>query len=163
MKIRTLALVLTSLASATVCAAAPSAAGAVPAIGETVAQLESRYPGMVVAIAFDAAGDKAPHYHVDMRFAKSGIARLDVDAATLAVSSREIAPLAPGSATLADVTAMLSAAVPGQMLAAEFDGTNGAPSHYDVDVRLPQGSIARLKVDPSTRQIAWRSPAIVND
>jgi hypothetical protein len=57
MKIRTLALVLTSLASATVCAAAPSAAGAVPAIGETVAQLESRYPGMVVAIAFDAAGD----------------------------------------------------------------------------------------------------------
>ena len=57
MKIRTLALALTSLAA--VFAAAPSAAGPVPAIGDTVAQLESRYPGKVVAIEFDDSGDKA--------------------------------------------------------------------------------------------------------
>ena len=163
MNIRTLALTAMALSAAAALATASSPAGRTLGAGEAVAQLESRYPGKVVAIEFDAAGDKAPHYHVDMRFPKSGLARLDVDAATLAVSSREIAPLAPGSATLADVTALLSAAVSGQVLAAEFDGTNGAPAHYDVDVRLPQGSIARLKVDPSTRQIAWRSPAIVND
>jgi hypothetical protein len=34
-------------------------------------------------------------------------------------------------------------------------------AHYDIDVRLPGGSVARLKVDPQTRQIAWRNPAIV--
>jgi hypothetical protein len=36
-----------------------------------------------------------------------------------------------------------------------------ARPHYDVDVRLPQGAIARLEVDPATLQIAWRNPAIV--
>jgi uncharacterized membrane protein YkoI len=30
-------------------------------------------------------------------------------------------------------------AIPGEVLAAELDATNGAPLHYDVDVRLPQG------------------------
>jgi DNA-binding response OmpR family regulator len=31
------------------------------------------------------------------------------------------------------------------------------------DARLPQGALARLKVDSATRQIAWRAPAIVTD
>jgi hypothetical protein len=54
-------------------------------------------------------------------------------------------------------------AVPGHVLVAEFDAASGTPAHYDIDVRLPRGAVARLKVDPATRQIGWRSPAIVND
>jgi len=54
-------------------------------------------------------------------------------------------------------------AVPGQLLVAEFDAASGASAHYDIDVRLPHGAVARLKVDPATRQIGWRSPAIIND
>ncbi len=163
MKIRTLTFTALALTAATAFATASSPTGHVPGIGETIAQLESRYPGKVVAIELDAAGDGAAHYHVDMRFPASGLARLDVDAATLDIASRLPAPLATGSATLAEVAAMLGAAIPGQMTVAQLDATNGLPPHYDVDVRLPQGAVARLKVDAATRQIGWRDPAIVND
>jgi uncharacterized membrane protein YkoI len=125
--------------------------------------MESRYPGKVAAIELDASGDKAAHYHVDMRFPKGGLEKLDVDAATLRIASREAAPTAAGSIPLLYAAAMVTAAIPGQMLLAELDATNGAPPHYDVDVRLPQGAIARLKVDAVTRQIGWRTPAIINE
>jgi uncharacterized membrane protein YkoI len=128
----------------------------------TVATLEARYPGKVVAIALDDNGDRPAHYHVDMRFPASGVARIDVDAVTLTVASRDPAPLAPGSAGLIHAAALVMSAVPGDLLSAELDATNGAP-HYDLDVRLPHGAIARLKVDSATRQIDWRTPAIAND
>jgi uncharacterized membrane protein YkoI len=140
------------------------AASATPVIGigDAVAQLESRYPGTVVAIALDDSGDRPAHYHVDMRFRNSGLARLDVDAATLDVGSRETVALVDGSATLVYAAALVTSTVPGQMLAAQLDATNGAP-HYDVDVRLPQGAIARLKVDPVSGDIGWRTPAVALD
>ncbi len=161
MKIRTIALTAIALSAATAYATAPSAADRPMKLSEVAAQLESRYPGDVVAIQFDPSGDKRPHYHVDMRFPESGLARLDVDAATLDVVSREPVPLAPGAATLPEVVALAAAQLPGQVTVAEFDSTFGVPPHYDVDVRLPHGAIARLKIDPETRQIAWRNPAIV--
>lgn len=161
MALRTL--LFTLAAAGTTAAAASTVAGPVAGLGETVALLEARYPGKVVAIALDDAGDRPAHYHVDLRFPASGMARLDVDAATFEVASREPAPLDPGSASLVHAAALVMGAVPGDLLVAELDATNGMPPHYDVDVRLPQGAIARLKVDPATRQIGWRSPAIQND
>lgn len=159
MALRTL---LFTLAAAGTTAAAASASGPVAGIADTVARLEALYPGKVVAIALDDAGDRAAHYHVDMRFPASGMARLDVDAATFAVEARESAPLAAGSMSLVHAAALVMGAVPGDLLVAELDATNGAP-HYDVDVRLPEGAVARLKVDSETRRIAWRTPAIAND
>lgn len=48
------------------------------------------------------------------------------------------------------------------MLAAELDAVDGASPHYDVDVRLPGGQIARLKVDASG-QLGWRTPPVIAD
>ncbi len=163
MKIHTLALTAIALSSAIAWAAPTPPAGRTLGLTETVARLESRYPGKVVAIELDDSGDKAAHYHVNMRFAEGGQTQLDVDAVTLDVALREPAPRAAGSATLADVAALLAAAVPGEMIVATFDATDPLPAHYDVDIRLPQGAIARLKVDAATRQIGWRTPAIYND
>jgi uncharacterized membrane protein YkoI len=163
MKTRTLALTVFAFFSASAIGAAASLPGRTLGLGEVVTHLESRYPGQVVAIALDSAGDKAAHYHVDMRFAESELTRLDVDAVTLDIALREPAPLAAGSATLADVAALLGAAIPGEITVAQLDQTNGLPPHYDVDVRLPQGPIARLKVDAATREIGWRYPAIIAD
>jgi uncharacterized membrane protein YkoI len=156
-------LLFTLIAGSTAAAAASTAAGSIVGLGETVMELESRFPGKVVAIALDDAGDRTAHYHVDMRFPASGLARLDVDAVTLDIASREPAPLAAGSTSLISATALVAHAIPGEVLVAELDATNGGPLHYDVDVRLPQGPIARLKVDRATGAIAWRSPAIIND
>ena len=142
---------------------AAAATGPVADLGETVALLEARYPGKVVAIALDDAGDRAAHYHVDMSFPASGMARLDVDAATFAVEAREYAPVPAGSASLVHAAALVMGAVPGDLLVAELDTTSGVRPHYDVDVRLPEGAVARLKVDSATRGIDWRTPAIAND
>ncbi len=161
MDIRTL--LFTLIAGSTAAAAASTSATPGAGLGETVAQLEARYPGKVIAIALDDAGDRTAHYHVDMRFPASGMARLDVDAVTLEIASREPVPVGAGSAPLVYATALVTAAIPGELLAAELDATNGSPAHYDVDVRLPQGPIARLKVNSATREIAWRRPAIIND
>jgi uncharacterized membrane protein YkoI len=79
-------------------------------------------------------------------------------AATIAVAS---AP--PGSPLkLAQVVAHMESLLPGEVAAIHFDGSGDKRPHYDVDVRLPQGAIARLEVDPATLQIAWRNPAIVD-
>lgn len=153
-------------ASAASFASAPSMPPAHPIVhglGGTVAVLEARYPGKVVAIELDAAGDKPAHYHVDMSFPASGLARIDVDARTLGIASRETGPLPPASAALGEATALIAAAIPAPILAARLDATSGAPAHYDVDVALPQGGVAQLKVDAQTRDIAWRSPAIAVD
>lgn len=158
MKISALAVSLLAASSLTA-VAAPRLHG----LADTVVELESRYPGKVVAIVLDDAGDKAAHYHVDMRFAGSAPVRVDVDAATLAIESRDAKPLPAGSATLAEAAALLAGAIPGEILVAELDAATGAAPHYDVDVRLPEGAVARLKVDSATRRIDWRMPAIITD
>src|SRR5512141_1734180 len=133
MDLRTLLFMLA--AAGTTAAAAAIPAGPVRGLGLTVATLEARYPGKVVAIALDDSGDRPAHYHVDMRFPASGVARIDVDAVTLTVASRDPSPLATGSAGLIHAAALVMSAVPGELLSAELDATNGAP-HYDLDVRL---------------------------
>lgn len=161
MKIRTLALAIVALSSASAFAAVPSAADRPPRLADAIAALESRYPGNVVAIGFDGSGDKRAHYHVDMEFPGHGLARVDVDATTLDLVAREPAASAANTATLAEVTTLVAANVPGEVTAVEFDATHGVAPHYDVDVRLPQRQVARLKIDATSRQIAWRMPAIV--
>jgi uncharacterized membrane protein YkoI len=128
---------------------------------QIVPYLEARYEGEVVAIALDDAGDKPAHYHVDLRYPASGIARLDVDAGTL-----ELAPRVPPhpaekwTTSLAGASAYAATQLGGQVLAAELDAADGDAAHYDVDVRMADGRVARLKVDPRTRQLAWRSPPV---
>jgi uncharacterized membrane protein YkoI len=163
MMIRTLAFAL--LAGAPVAALATDAPGTGRPLrlADVVSHLESNYPGEVVAIQYDASGDRSAHYHVDMRFPSSGFARIDVDAVTLAIASRDRTTIAGSAATLSEAAAIAAAHVPGQIVVAELDGTAGVAAHYDVDVRLPRGGIAQLKIDPTTRQIAWRNPAIVVD
>jgi hypothetical protein len=82
---------------------------------------------------------------------------------TRAIASRDPVSLPAGSAKLPYAAALVSVHVPGQVLIAELDAAEGVTPHYDVDVRLPEGSIARLKVDPVTRDITWREPAIVDE
>jgi uncharacterized membrane protein YkoI len=130
---------------------------------DVVASTESRYPAKVVAIQLDASGDKAAHYHVDLRFPGDGVAKLDVNAATLEVTAREASRLSPDSVPLVHAAALVMTAIPGQILTTELDATNGVAPHYDVDVKLAQGGIARLKVDATTRQIGWRTPAIISE
>lgn len=161
MNIRTLAFAMMALSAAT---ASAVTTGRTLGLGETITQLESRYhPGKVAAIEFDASGDKAAHYHVDMSFPESGLALVDVDAVTLDAVSRGPAVLPMGAVTLADVATLLMTAISGEMLDAKLDTTYGVPAHYDVDVRLPHGPIARLKVDAVTREIGWRMPAIIDN
>lgn len=134
-------------------------AASIPALADVVRTLEARYPGQVTAIELDAAGDRPDHYHVDMRFPQSGVARLDVDAATLDVAGREPAGMPPATPFVYAV-ALVGSAIEGQVVATRFDDTNGVPAHYDVDVALPSGAIARLKVDAATAAVGWRTPAI---
>ena len=162
MKLHALASTAIALSSAATIAAASAPAGDPLKLGAVVAHMESRYPVEVVAIQFDGSGDKRAHYHVDMRFPESGLATLDVDAVTLAIASRDPAPIAAESVTLADAAALVATHLPGEVVVAELDSFGGVTPHYDVDVRLPQGALARVKVDPATRQIAWRNPAIAD-
>jgi uncharacterized membrane protein YkoI len=161
MKIRTLALTAIAFSSAAAFAMSPSSADPTIKLADVVEQLEALYPGEVTAIQLDASGDKPAHYHVDMRFPASGLARVDVDALTFALSSHDSEPLAVGSPTLAETVAWVASQLPGRVTAAQLDSTYDVPPHYDIDVRLPDGNVARVKLDPQTRQIAWRNPAIV--
>ena len=45
----------------------------------------------------------------------------------------------------------------------EVDTGDGTRPHYDVDVRIGGGKVARLKVDAETRSTGWRQPAIVDE
>ena len=163
MKIHTLVFTAVAAASAVAFAATPAPDLHPLRLGEMVAHMESTYHGKVTAIQFDASGDKRPHYHVDIRFPQSGLARLDVDAASREISAHDVGPLAPGSATLAEAAALVVAQLPGQLTIAELDACDGAAPHYDVDARLGGGKIARLKVDAATRSIGWRQPAVVDE
>jgi uncharacterized membrane protein YkoI len=148
------------LASAALLSAAASASNVPYGLADTVKAMEQRYPGKVVAIELDAAGDNPAHYHVDLRFPASGLARLDVDAETLAIAGRDASPTAAAPTPFVYAVALVGSAIEGQVIATRLDHTNGAPAHYDVDVALPSGAIARLKVDAATGQVAWRTPAI---
>jgi uncharacterized membrane protein YkoI len=127
-------------------------------LADMVSYLESRYGGQVVAIALDGSGDKPAHYHVDLAYPKSGVALLDVDAATRAIASRDEARALGFS--LEQAVAKVTAHVGGDVTLAEVDAT--LPAHYDVDVRLPGGDLARLKVDATSGRIDWRTPAIAS-
>ena len=162
MHTRTLALALLALSSSALAANLPPTGRPLELV-DVVATMESRYPAKVVAIQLDASGDKRAHYHVDLRFPGDGVAKLDVDASTLEVAAREASQLSPDSMPLVHAAALVMMAIPGQILTTELDATNGVTPHYDVDVKLPQGAIARLKVDATTRQIGWRTPAIISD
>jgi uncharacterized membrane protein YkoI len=159
MKMHTL--VFAALAAVSAVAVASGSASGTRAlrVGEMVKHLESTYHGEVISIQLDASGDKRPHYHVDVRYPQ-GVARLDVDAVTREIWSRETT-LPAGSATLSEITALVSMHLPGELLIAELDTGYGADPHYDVDVRLDGGQVARLKVDAATRSIGWRQPAVI--
>jgi uncharacterized membrane protein YkoI len=69
--------------------------------------------------------------------------------------------VAVGPTGFIHAVARVASGVQGQLLATRLDIGNGVPAHYDVDVALLQGAIARLKVDATTGEISWRTPAIV--
>ena len=161
MKLRTIALTIATLS------AMPALAWASPdddgrrELRDVVKRLEARYPGEVVAITRDASDAERPHYHVDMSFGAAGLARLDVDAATLALDTRDLPQASPGGASLTEAVTLVAANVPGEIIAAEIDAVPGVVPHYEIDVRLPSRAVARLRVDAATRDISWRSPRVV--
>jgi hypothetical protein len=125
-----------------------------------VAHLETTYPGEVIAIELDNSGDKPAHYHVDMRFPEAGIARVDVDATTFELASRDNARLPRGAANVGEVAGLVGTMMPGPVTVTALDSIDGVAPHYHVDVRLDHGT-AQLKVDPVTRAVTWREPAII--
>ena len=133
------------------------------ALRQVATYMEARYQGKVVAITIDNSGDKAAHYHVDLFYPEAGLAKLDVDASTLEISARTQPLQATAWSPLHVAAASAAAGLGGQVIAATLDSVDGADSHYDIDVRLPTGDIARLKVDPVTRQFGWRTPPVVAD
>lgn len=160
MKLRTLAFAAIALSSATAFAANASSEARPLQLAEMVAHMESTFPAEVTAIQLDASGDKPAHYHVDILFPEFGLMKWDVDARTLNIAMHDTAPPITGSATMFEAAALISAHVSGTLTRAELHSSDDVPPHYDIDVRLPQGEIARLKVDSATRQIGWRTPAI---
>lgn len=152
-----------ALASAVVIGAHASPAAQPLPLRDIVPTLEARYSAEVVAIALDESGDKAPHYHVELRYPGPAIARIDVDAATLEASAHRASPTENGWVSLAGAASAVAGLLDGEALVAALDASDGAAPHYDVDVRLATGDIARLKVDPATRRLDWRTPAVVAD
>lgn len=164
MKMHTLVFTALTAVSAAAVAADPTLNAPQLRLAEMVKYMESTYHGEVTAIELDTAGDKRPHYHVDIRYPQSGLARLDVDAVTRELYSHDTGLLPPGMATLPDVTTLVATQLPGrQLMIAQLDTGDGAAPHYDVDVRLGGGKIARLKVDAATRSIGWRQPAVIDE
>jgi uncharacterized membrane protein YkoI len=163
MKLAVLAAALATIWSAGALAADAPPATQLVSMRNIVPYLESRYQGEVVAIAFDDSGDKPAHYHVDLRYAETGISKIDVDARTLRIAARVQPEPQDGWTSLAGATALAATLLRGQVTAAELDSIEGDAPHYDVDVRLASGDIARLKVDPKTQQIGWRTPPVVAD
>jgi len=161
MKLRTLAVSLTAVWSAGALAAGGWPANDAVPLRDVASRMESRYAGDVIAIALDASGDKRAHYHVDLYYPAAGIAKLDVDAATLDIASREQPLPVEGWTSLAGAAALAATQVRGQVISAELDSVQGEAPHYDVDVRVEGDRVARLKVDPLTRQLSWRTPPVV--
>ncbi len=133
-------------------------------LGETVALVQSLYPGKVTAAELDATGDKGKHYHVDVRFNHGKTARLEVDAVSGRIASRSTeAELAPGAMSMADALAFMKQYFPGEVTLAELDASDATHAHYHMDVRTPQGKTVRLRIDPMTRHVAARNPASLED
>jgi len=163
MKAAVLATTLATIWSVGALAADASPASRLVPMRDLVPYLESRYQGEVVAVALDTGREEPAHYHVDMRYPESGIVKIDVDARTLGIAARVQPPSEHGWISLPGATALVSTLLDGQATAAELDSTDGAAPHYDVDVRLASGDIARLTVDAKTQQLGWRTPPIVKD
>jgi len=161
MKLRTIALTIAALSAMSALAWASPDDDGRRELRDVVKRLEARYPGEVVAITRDASDAERPHYHVDMSFGAAGLARLDVDAATLALDTRDLPQASPGGASLTEAVTLVAANVPGEIIAAEIDAVPGVAPHYEIDVRLPSRAVARLRVDAATRDISWRSPRVV--
>ena len=162
MKIRTLAAACAALLSAGAFAADAPAGSAIVPVRQLVPYLEHRYEGQVIAVALDAGADKPAHYHVDLFYPSAGTAKLDVDAATLEIAARIAPTKEDGWASLPGATAFAATHVRGEVIAAEFDA-DGISPHYDVDIRLSGGDIARVTVDPRTRHIGWRTPPVLSN
>ncbi len=163
MHTRRLIAALLALASTAAIAAGSLATSPGSGLADVVSRLEAAYGGEVVAAQLDADGDKPAHYHVDMRYPASGTARLDVDAATMSLDARRVGPMPEGALALATAAALVAAHVPGEVTLAQLDWSDVAPPHYDIDVRLGDGSLARLRVDAVSRRIGWREPAVLRD
>jgi uncharacterized membrane protein YkoI len=162
MKLQTLLFTALAAISANAVAAGAASDSRPFRLADMVAHMESTYYGEVTAIQFDGSGDKRPHYHVDLWYPQLGLVKFDVDAVSREIVVHETDSLPPGSATLSEVTALVATQVPGQLTIAELDTGEGAAPHYDVDVRLGNGKIARLKIDAATRSIGWRQPAVAD-
>ena len=163
MKMQTLVFAALAAVAAPAFAASPAPDARPLRLAEVVTYMEATCGGEVTAIQLDASGDKSPHYHVDMRYPESGLARVDVDAVTREIFAHDTGPLEPASATLSEVATLVAAQLPGQLMIAELDTGDGAAPHYDVDARIAGGKIARLKVDAATRSIGWRQPAVIDE
>lgn len=155
MKPRTLILALGALFTAPAFALAGANA---MSLTQAVEYMKSQYPGDVVAAELDVTGDKPAHYHVDMRFPHGALARLEVDAVTRRIASRQpaVEPEA-GAMSLPEAMDFITAQFPGKVTAIELDGSDGANPHYHVDMRLINGKVARLRIDPVTRLVSWRN------
>lgn len=162
MKMHTL--LFAALAAVSTTAAAGTTANPAPLrLAEMVKYVEATYGGEVTAIEFDAAGDKSPHYHVGLWYPQAGPAQMDIDAVSRRIVVHDTGDLPAGAMTLAEATTLVSTHVPGRLTIAQLDAADGTPPHYDVDVRLDSGKIARLKIDAATREIGWRQPPVVDE
>ncbi len=53
--------------------------------------------------------------------------------------------------------------LPGKVIDVRADTSDRGVPHYHVDVRLPQGALARLNVDAASGEFSWREPAVLQD
>lgn len=70
---------------------------------------------------------------------------------------------ADGAMTPKQAKRYVAAHLPGKVTEVRADARDAAEPHYHVDVRLPQGAIARLNVEASSGKLSWREPAILQD
>jgi len=164
MKTRLLVAALTAAWSVGgVAAETPSGDGFIP-VRDAVAYVEAVYRGEVVAIELDAAGDKDAHYHVDLHYPGAIVAPLELDARSMEARVRHAQLGAQDGITLGDAAVLAVQTLgSGELIAVQLDATDSNAVHYEVDVRLPAGQVARLKLDPRNGQLDWRSPPILGN
>lgn len=133
-------------------------------LADAVAYVQSQYPGEVIAAELDATGDKSPHFHVDVRFPHGRTAKLEVDALTRRIASRQPpAELPPGAMTLPQAVQYVTQRLDGQVTTAELDASDGLSPHYHVDFRMADGRTARFRLDPVTGHAGFRHPAMEDE
>jgi uncharacterized membrane protein YkoI len=114
-------------------------------LGEAVALIESTFPGRVIAAQCDSTGGDALHHHVDMQLPNGAVARFDVDGRTGRIVNRPIPEESTPPFGLQQVVSHVRQQMPGEIVAAEFD-PDPRP-HYHVNMRLPDGRLAKLELD----------------